>query len=345
MFKTLSLIFGTAFLIAIVAAVAWVSWYPNTPSFDDPQSLYIPRGSSFANVVDSLESGELVIRPWTFRFLAHVTGWNDQMKAGHYTLTSQQSNISLLQTLRKGLQTPVSVRIPAGSRRDRVARAAASNMAFEPEDFIAALRDTTLAVALNTDTLHLFSYMLPETYQFYWLTEAKDVVRRIKYDFDKFFERELALEAVKRNLTREEVMSLAAIVEWETNLDAEKSRIAGVYLNRLRKEWPLQADPTVQYALIELEGNVRRLFYRDYRIPHAYNTYLYKGLPPGPITNPSPSSLKATATAEKHNYMFFVASPDGGHAFNVSLRGHNQDVAVLRRYLSARKRERARSDR
>ena len=343
--KIVILVSGVALLTGMGAASVWMAWFPNTPSFDDSPSLYIPRGGSFTDVMDSLETRNLLINPWTFRLVAHATGWKDQVKAGHYTISSRQSNIRLLQTLRRGLQTPVSVRIPGGSRRDRAAHAAAANMNFEPEDFIAALQDTALATELNTDTLHLFSYMLPETYQFYWLTEAEDVVRRIKHEFDSFYEREIAAGALERGLVREAVVSLAAIVEWETRLDSEKSRIAGVYLNRLQKNWPLQADPTVQYALLELEGSKRRLFYRDYRIQHPYNTYRYRGLPPGPITNPSPSSLKSTAAAEKHDYMFFVASPEGGHSFNVDLQGHNRDAAVLRRYVSERRRDQTRRDR
>ena len=321
--------------------IAWIAFAPNTPQLSDEKSLYIPRESSFEDVVDSLISQEVLDRIWSFRVLAFATGWDHQVKAGHYVFSSPQSNLQLLQTLRKGLQTTVVLRIPEGSRRHRVARVAAYNMAFEPEDFLQALQDTSLAASLDTDTLHLFSYMLPETYHFYWLTDARDVVSRIKREFDAFYERELSNDANARNMTPQEVLSLAAIVEWETNLDSEKNTIAGVYLNRLRKNWPLQADPTIQFALIELEGNVRRLFFRDYQIQHPYNTYLYQGLPPGPITNPSPVTLRATAAAEDHTYMFFVASPNGGHTFNTNLRGHHRDAAKWRRYMAERRRQRS----
>ncbi len=342
--KSRIFVFSIVIIIGLGAGGSWLLWAPNTPSFDGDRTLHIPRGSIFVNVVDSLESRELIKYSWTFRLVAHATGWKDQIKAGHYVFSSGKSNVSLLQTLRRGLQTPVSLRIPAGSRRDRVARSAAANMAFEAEDFMAALGDTALATSLGTDTLHLFSYMLPDTYSFYWLTEATEVVRRIKREFDEFYEKEAAREASIRGLSRDEVVSLAAIVEWETRVIEEKSRVAGVYLNRLRRHWPLQADPTVQYALIELEDGVRRLFYRDYKIDHPYNTYLYQGLPPSPITNPSRSSLIKTAQAEEHDYMFFVASPDGGHSFNVDLRGHNRDADVLRRYLAQRRREQANAE-
>lgn len=331
------LIFCT--LSCIGAAAAWILWSPNTPYDSSARPLYVLPNASFTNVVDSLKNGNLIKYPWTFTAVAHVTGWKDQMKAGHYIFSSGQSNIDLLQTLRRGLQTPVSVRIPAGSTHDRIARSAAKNLLFGPDDFASALRDTALAASLNTDTLHLFSYMLPDTYYFYWLTKASDVVRRIKKESDAFFEHELAGEAERRNLTQDQVVSLAAIVEWETSLNAEKPRIAGVYLNRLRKDWPMQADPTVQYALLDLEGKKRRLFYRDYRTPHPYNTYLYQGLPPGPVTNPSASSLRATAMAESHDYMFFVASPSGGHNFNVTLQNHNRDASALRRHMANRRRQ------
>ncbi|MCY4171117.1 MAG: endolytic transglycosylase MltG [Bacteroidetes bacterium] len=335
--------FGAMLCLTLIAGlgITYLLFSPNTSSFDSEKSLYIYPESSLTDVVDSLEYQGLIHQAWTFELLANATGWADQIKAGHYVFSSPKSNLKLLQTLRKGLQSPVSVRIPSGTTRERVAQVASLNMAFEPQDFLKALRDTSLASSLGTDTLHLFGYMLPDTYHFYWLTDAHNVVRRIKREYDSFYERELFMTADTIAMTPDQVLNIAAIVEWETNLESEKSRIAGVYLNRLRRQWPLQADPTVQFALIEIEGKRRRLFYRDYRIKHPYNTYLYQGLPPGPITNPSPTTLKATASAENHDYMFFVASPEGGHSFNSTLRGHNQDVRIWHRYMTRQSRKRA----
>ena len=145
--------------------------------------------------------------------------------------------------------------------------------------------------------------------------------------------------ARRRGLSVEEVLSLAAIVEWETSVEEEKARVAGVYINRLKKNWPLQADPTVQYAILEDEGQKRRLFNRDYKIDHPYNTYLFNGLPPGPVTNPSPLSIRAVVEAEEHDYMFFVARPGGGHAFNATLAGHNRDAARFHRYMRQQRRQ------
>ena len=320
---------------------AWVIWGSNTQTYADERGVHLPPGTRVSDAADSLMSRGILDRRWPFVRLAEATGWGDQIKAGYYSFRAPQSNKALLDKLRFGLQTPVRVMIPSGSRPERIASVAARNMAFSAEDFLAALKDTELAASLSTDTLHLFTYMLPDTYHEFWLTDAASVVRRIKREFDGYFARELSEPASALDLEVAEVVSLAAIVEWETNVNEEKSTIAGVYLNRLRRQWPLQADPTVQYALIELEGGKRRLLFRDYRIDHPYNTYQFRGLPPGPVTNPSRSSLESTVRASSHDYMFFVAKPGGGHTFNATLQGHNRDAAVLRRYLRERRRAEA----
>jgi UPF0755 protein len=135
------------------------------------------------------------------------------------------------------------------------------------------------------------------------------------------------------------VLNLAAIVEWEAHLEEEKPRIAGVYLNRLRAGWPLQADPTVQYALLQIEGQKRRLLFRDYQIDHPYNTYRVQGLPPGPITNPSPTSIQAVLNPEQHDYFYFVAKGDGGHLFSRTLAEHNRAAEAYYALMRQRRAE------
>ncbi|NNE36307.1 MAG: endolytic transglycosylase MltG, partial [Rhodothermales bacterium] len=205
------------------------------------------------------------------------------------------------------------------------------NLEFEAEDFLQALADTELAAELETDTTTLFGFMLPDTYSFYWLTDAETVVRRIKKYFDDFYAKEYVDKPLGLDLSPADVANVAALVEWESNHVAEKPTIAGVYLNRLRDNWRLDADPTVQFALLQTEGKKRRLFFRDYKIQHPYNTYLIRGLPPGPVTNPSPSSIRAALRPESHGYYFFVTNGDGTHAFSRTLREHN---AAARRYYA-----------
>ncbi len=335
---TLAALIAVGLLVA--TAGAWIVFSPNTQDYEGERSLYIQRGASFEQVVDSLEGREIISSPATFAWMAKATGWGAQIKAGHYSIASGASNYDLLDKLRRGLQDPVRLTIPPGSRPEVVAAVAARDMAFAADSFLAALNDPGLAQSLGTDTTHLFSYMLPETYFFYWLTSEEGVIRRIKDQFDEFYTPAMEARADSLGLTTDEVLSLAAIVQWETSMNPEKPTVAGVYINRLQIGMPLQADPTIQYALLQTEGSKRRLLYSDYELDHPYNTYNYYGLPPGPITNPSTSSIRSVVNAEDHDYLYFVASIEGGHNFNETLRAHNRDAQAYHRALDRRQSQR-----
>ena len=336
--RSLRRLFLAAFVCVILAAVGvyWLTAWSNTPDYDGRRSVFIPRHASFDAVTDSLVNAGVVDNANSFVLFATATGWGDQVKAGHYSIPAGLSNKELLSILRRGLQEPVKVVIPPGSRKEVVAAVVAKNMEFSARDFLSALGDTTLASELGTDTTNLFGFMLPETYSFYWLTDAPTVVRKVKEYFDAFYAKEYSGKPLGIELSPEEVVNVASIVEWESGHDEERPAIAGVYLNRLRDRWRLQADPTVQYAILEAEGSKRRLFFRDYDIDHPYNTYKYSGLPPGPVTNPSPSAIRAVLHPDTHGYYYFVANGDGTHAFSRTLREHN--AAASRFYAIQRAR-------
>lgn len=323
-------------------ASTWIVFGPNTPAYDGKRSVTIPEGASFESITDSLAARDILDSRQTFVLVGSITGWRDQIKSGHYAFESGASNYDLLNALRRGLQTPIRLTIPPGSRPRVVAQILARDMAFSPEDVLTALRDTALAAELDTDTTHLFGYMLPETYFHYWGTPAAEVVQRAKHEFDRFYAETIRPQADSIDLTKSEIVELASIVEWEAFLARERPRIAGVYLNRLDRGMPLQADPTIQYAVMQREGQKRRLLYKDYDIDHPYNTYNYRGLPPGPVTNPSRSSLRAVANAEDHNYYFFVANGEGGHTFSRTHREHVNAANEYRRKM--RKRRQAQQD-
>ncbi len=315
--------------------VGFVSETSSSDPFEGVRTVTIPAGSDFETIMDSLQSRGILGARWSFQYFARLTGWGSQIKAGHYEFASGVSNRNLMATLRAGLQVQVHVTIPPGANPELIATSAARNMAFEPEELLAALKSDSLARELGTDTAHLFAYMLPDTYYFYWTNEPEAVIRRIKEDADRILASAESSGGVIQS--KDDVLVMASIVEWETNVVEEKARVAGVYMNRLRRNWPMQADPTVQVAVIDREGSKRRLQYRDYEIKHPYNTYLFTGLPPGPITNPSTSSIRASLSPEEHDYMYFVAKPEGGHAFNTSLVEHNRDAQDLRRHLRERR--------
>lgn len=333
-----------ALLVLIAGTGAWILFGPNTPDYEGERGVTIPDGTDFNAVVDSLAERDILASRSTFRWVGAVTGWRNQIKAGYYTFGAGASNYAILNKLRRGLQTPIRLTIPPGSQPEVVAAQAAQDMAFSADSFLTALRDTALAAELGTDTTHLFGYMLPETYFVYWGTPAADVVRRVKQQFDEFYAGQLQSGADSLNLSKPEVVTLASIVEWEAHRSEERRRIAGVYLNRLEIGMALQADPTVQYAILEREGSKRRLLYEDYDIDHPYNTYNYRGLPPGPVTNPSRSALRSVATAEDHDYLYFVANGNGGHTFSRTYQEHVRAANEYRRRIRQRRREQRRED-
>ncbi len=344
--KLLIAALGLVLIGAVIAGTGyWMMYGVNTQDYEGVRTVKLAPDAGFEVLLDSLQTRGIVKNAGSLSFIAGITGWGDQVKAGHYEIESGASNHDMLDKIRKGLQTPVKVTIPPGSRPQRVAEAVARQMYFEEADFLAALSDSALAASLDTDTLHLFSYMLPETYFVYWLTDAPSLVSKIKKEFDDKFTAEMKAGAEKQGLSVDEVLRVASIVEWETNHVPEKPVIAGVYLNRLQQRWRLDADPTVQYALLDTEGARRRLFNVDYRIQHPYNTYLYRGLPPGPVTNPSFSSIEAVVNPAEHNYMFFVALGDGTHTFTRTLREHVNESRKFHRLMRERRRQAAETDR
>ncbi len=328
----------TAGSMALLGATTWIAFAPNTPDFEGRRTVRIPPDTPFEATVDSLRASGVLRRTGAFRFMARATGWGDQVKAGRYAFAAGASNHDMLSALRRGLQEPVRLTIPPGVRPEAAASAAARNMFFAPEDFTAALADTQLAAALRTDTSALFGYILPETYHFYWLASAERAVRAIAETFDAFFERELRAGADSLGMSRQDVAILASIIEWEALREEEKPMISGVYHNRLRIGMKLDADPTIQYIVLQQEGSKRRLLYRDYRIPHPFNTYLRAGLPPAALNNPSPSSLRAAARPARHDFLYFVATGDGTHHFSRTLAEH---MRAARRYHALMRQRRA----
>ncbi|PSQ83817.1 MAG: endolytic transglycosylase MltG [Bacteroidetes bacterium QH_2_63_10] len=331
----LGVVAAVLFLGGLVAGMGGaIVFGPNTTDYDTPRSVFLPRNPSLNAVIDSLDQAGILASSTTFRLVATATGWGEQVKSGHYRIAPRSSNYHLLDKLRRGLQDPVRLTLPPGRQTDVLAETMGQVLERDAEAFRAALRDTSLARELGTVPNRLFGYLLPETYEFYWQASPETVVRRVKQAFDRFYERTLAAGADSLGFTKREVVTLASIVEEEALSDAEKPRIAGVYLNRLERGWPLQADPTVQYALIDRGGErVTRVLYEHLEIDHPYNTYQIQGLPPGPIANPSPSSLRAAAFPERHEYLYFAADGTGGHTFSRTLREHNRAAQKYQRML------------
>lgn len=338
-----------------VAFVGWLAFLPNVaaaPAEREAHSIRLPPDTDFAAAMDSLASAGALKSATSFRLFGTLTGWGEQVKTGHYALRPGMSNWAALDKMRKGLQDPIRITIPPGLTPQRLGRVLHRQLGVDSAAVVAAMRDEALAERLGTDTRQMIGRMRANTYDILWTMDAERAIERIEGWHDRLWTPERLRQAEALGLTPDEVTTLASIVEWEARKPEERRRIAGVYLNRLlgrtsSGRMRLQADPTVQFALLQAgEPQMRRLLFVDYRTPSPYNTYLIDGLPPGPITNPTDESIDAVLDSERHDYLYFVADGSGGHDFSRTVAEHNAKAARWSQWLSEqvrirRERERA----
>jgi len=303
---------------------------------DKKASLMIPTGSTFDNVKELLYSQGLIIHRENFELISKLKKYDQSVKPGHYLLSADMNNLELVNKLRSGNQDPVQVTFNNVRFPDQLAGRIANQIEADSLSLIALMRDTAFLDSLGTSPLGIFSLVIPNTYEFYWNTTARDFLKRMKTEADKFWS---SREQLMKNLNfnRNQVITLASIVEKETNKNDEKARVAGVYLNRLKKGWLLEADPTLVFAHGNFE--IKRVLNIYKEIDSPYNTYKYQGLPPGPICQPSVSSIDAVLNAENHNYMFFCAREDfsGYHSFATTIEEHNVNAWKYQQALNQRK--------
>jgi UPF0755 protein len=336
-------------LLGLVGAgvVYLFAFAPNTPTYEADETfrgVKIPPGAGFEATTDSLVNAGIIADAGRFETFGDVTGWGRQVKPGYYRFEAGASNWDVLDKIRKGLQDYVRFTVPPGTRPSVLAAVWRRDFGMDSAAVHQALLSDSLARALGTDTAHLFGRMRPNSYDAYWTTGIEPLIRKVNNEMERFFDQNGRREKAEAlGLTPDEVITMASIVEWEARQPEERPRIAGVYLNRLLarkgRRMRLEADPTVQYALMQVEGGLmRRLLFKDYRFPHPYNTYLIDGLPPGPINNPSESSIDAVLNPEDHDYHFFVAKGDGSHIFSRTLREHNRAAERYRALMRERRR-------
>lgn len=283
---------------------------------DSPSSLLIPTRLTLNELTELLFREELISDTVTFKWISKTHGWKFFQK-GYYTFSKKDTISESLRRMGLGLQDTIPVTILPGQTKASISGSLARQLEADSLTFV-ELFNTTYALSENS-LQYDFSTMLPETYFFFWNTSPQKVIERVSASFyDVIYELRRVADPSIRHLSDVELIILASIIEWEARYDDEKPRISGLYHNRLKKRMKLQADPTVNFAL----GERRRLLFRDYQLQHPYNTYVINGLPPGPITNPSYSSLKAAYQPESHDYLFMVATPEGRHEFNESYEDH-----------------------
>ena len=248
-------------------------------------------------------------------------------KAGKYKLTEGMSNNDVINMLRIGKQEEVNVTFNNQNSLEDLAGAISKYLAPDSVSFLKVMKDSSFLKEKGLDTSTALLMYLPNTYRFYYNTPPENFRNKMWNEYNKFWNKERREKAGKIGLTPIEVGILASIVQQESTKKEELSRIAGVYLNRLREGWLLQADPTIKYAYQQQYGKdlvIKRILNKHKEVESPYNTYKYKGLPPGPICMPDLPSIEAVLNPEKHAYFYFVADMKrpGYHQFSTNLKDH-----------------------
>jgi UPF0755 protein len=295
------------------------------------EKVTVPPGASLRQVEDSLAAHGLVWRPW-FRLVAKLGRFERSLKPGVYQFAPGTSSLAILRDLRDGRFLSVKVTVPEGHTIYDIAAAGSTALGFPRDSLLAAARDPGLLRKYGIHANTAEGYLAADTYFVPALSSARELVGMMLEQFRAHWDPAWDAELERRDLTRHEALTLASIVEAEARVDEERPIIAAVYLNRIRIGMPLQADPTVQYAMMQQTGERKpRLYYNDYRFESPYNTYLMRGLPPGPVGAPSRASILAVLRPAEVPYLYFVARPDGRHTFSRNYTDHLRAIAESRR--------------
>lgn len=310
----IGLIIG-AIVIAFVIYILFKVFGPNTGSFTQGEYLYIHTGSSYANVLQTLKEGGFVQDIKSFDLLAKQAGYPTHVHPGKYKIARGMSNYNIIRLLRSGRQTPVKLVINKLRTKNDFIKLIGNNLEADTNVLRQMMQDSVYLTQFGLDTNTVMCAVMPNTYDFFWNTTADKAFRKIEKTYAQFWTDERKQQAQNHNLTPQQTIILASIVEEESNKKEDKPKIASVYINRLHKGVRLQADPTIKFAVGDF--TIRRITGIYLQVLSPYNTYINTGLPPGPICTPSASSIEAVLQAPQTDYLYFCAKPDfsGYHVF------------------------------
>ncbi len=326
----LILIIGSSLFYLFYQAVYKINvWTPN----GDEVSIYIPTGSSFKDVQQVLYEKGLIIHRNNFIWWAEKKNYPELIKPGRYKIQDKMNNDEIVGLLRSGNQTPVKVIF--NNIRDiyQLSGKVSEQIEADSISIVKAILNVSRMKSYDLNNETISTIFIPDTYEFYWNTTAEGFTDRMYEEYLLFWNTERKAKLAELGMSIPEIVTLASIVERETNKSDEKQMIAGVYINRLEKGWRLQADPTLIYALNDY--SIKRVLniHLDYDSP--YNTYKYGGIPPGPICIPSISSIYAVLNYTNDGYLYFCARDDlsGYHAFAKTNTQHNRNARKYQKAL------------
>jgi len=316
-----------------------VVYTPNILVDQDDRLLLVKEGDTFKDVQQEIHEGNFANDLISFSFLAKLMNYDEQIKPGRYLLKRNMSNLRAIQLLKSGAQEPVRITFNNVRLIRELAEKITRNLGMKPEEFEAALDQfaTTNSYGLNKDNIMVM--FIPNTYQVYYNILPEALVKRMYQEYDNFWTDERAAKAKKVGLTRVEVSVLASIVQAESVREDEAPTIAGLYMNRLKQGIPLQADPTLVFAVGDF--TLKRILNVHKEIDSPYNTYKYAGLPPGPINMPEINSLEAVLNFQPSDYLYMCAKEDfsGRHNFTSDYKEHMNNAIRYQRALTIEQRK------
>jgi len=314
-------------LIIIICSVglyfANILWFDNVVSNNEGfHYLYIRKSYTFDDIKVDLEENQILKSVSNFEWVAKRKKYTNKIKPGRYKIKKGMNNVEIVDMLRIGKQEPVKLTFISVRTKENLASKISEQLDIDSIKFLNLLNDKKFLKTKGLTVENSISIFIPNTYKVFWTINEKDLFEKMYKEWEKFWNPERKQKAKDLKLTPFEVSVLASIVEWETAKNDEKPTVAGVYLNRLKKDIRLEADPTLIFA--HNDFSIRRVLNKHKEIDSPYNTYKYKGLPPGPICIPTPQSIDAVLNPQEHNYLFFCAKEtlDGYHNFATTLKEH-----------------------
>ncbi len=290
---------------------------------NDRYTVTIRPGEGFGTITARLQEKGLIRTPFKFRLYARFSGYHTQLKAGEYELSGQMSPRQILATLKGGKVRLYRVTIPEGYRLSQIAETVETAGFGNAGEFLRLANDPEVARSAGIEAQTLEGYLFPDTYYFPRGQQPQAVIAAMLKRFQAAFTDQWRARAGEIGLSLHEVVTLASIIEKETGDPAERPLISSVFHNRMRKGMRLETDPTVIYGIKDFNGNLTR---KDLRTPTPYNTYVIKGLPPGPIASPGAAALEAALYPAETDYLFFVSRRDRTHQFSTNWKDHNRAV-------------------
>ena len=337
------LIIVAVLALAVVGGIVVGRYFSDNrkPNFSEKYLLYVRPEMSVEEIKDSLVSGAGVLRPRSIDRAFKEMEVAQKIKPGCYVIEPSATSIYVARMLVFGWQTPQNMTLSGTLRKkDRIAQRISSQMMVDSASVADALNDEAFLAGYGFTPENVFALIIPDTYEMYWTASVKDIFDRFKKEYDAFWTSERKEKAKVQGLTPMQVSVMASIVSGETLKSFEYPIIAGVYLNRYRKGMKLQADPTIAFCY---DYTLDRILKKHLTVDSPYNTYKHLGLPPAPINVPSKACLDAVLNPQKHNYIYFCASPafDGTHNFAVGYNEHLKNARAFQRELTARRKAKA----